>query len=130
MNERIKELREKLGLTQEEFGKKIGSARNTIANYEMGKRTPGNAVILSICREFNVDEKWLRNGYGEMFIQISQKALIYNHFGYLMENASPQKKAVLSALTEMVYYLPDDKWDYIFDQFNECLAEARTEKEG
>ena len=48
MNERLKELRDSLGFTQEEFGKKIGSARNTIANYEMGKRVPSNAVILSV----------------------------------------------------------------------------------
>ncbi len=66
MNTRIKEIREKTGLTQEEFGKKIGSARNTIANYETGNRKPSNAVINSICREFGIREEWLRNGTGEM----------------------------------------------------------------
>ena len=64
MNERLKALRNKLNLTQEEFGKKIGSARNTIANYEMGNRTPSNAIITSICREFGVNEVWLRTGDG------------------------------------------------------------------
>lgn len=66
MNERIRKLRDFLGLTQENFGKRIGSARNTIANYENGSRKPSNAVILSICREFNVNEEWLRLGQGNM----------------------------------------------------------------
>lgn len=65
MNARIKLIREDVGLTQEEFGKRIGSARNTIANYETGNRTPSNAVITSICREFNINEEWLRTGEGE-----------------------------------------------------------------
>ncbi len=67
MNERIKEIRLKLGYTQEKFGEKIGSARNTIANYESGNRCPSDAIIKSICREFNVNELWLRTGQGEMF---------------------------------------------------------------
>lgn len=72
VNTRIKLIRENEGLTQEEFGKRIGSARNTIANYETGNRTPSNAVITSICREFNINEKWLRTGEGEMQATISQ----------------------------------------------------------
>lgn len=62
MNNRIKEIREENHLTQEEFGKIIGSARNTIANYENGKRTPSNTTILSICREFKVNKEWLLYG--------------------------------------------------------------------
>lgn len=73
MNSRIKEIREAEKLTQEEFGKRIGSARNTIANYETGNRTPSNAVITSICREFNVNEEWLRTGEGEMKIERSEE---------------------------------------------------------
>lgn len=67
MNRRIKKIREFSGLTQEEFGKRIGSARNTIANYENGNRTPSNAVITSICREFSINEAWLREGVEPMF---------------------------------------------------------------
>lgn len=73
MESRIKELRKKLGLTQEEFAKKIGLARNSIANYEIGRREPTNAIITSICREFGVNEVWLRTGEGgleNMFVQM------------------------------------------------------------
>lgn len=73
---RIKRLRESKGWTQEAFGKHIGSARNTIANYEMGNRTPSNAVILSICRETGANEMWLRTGEGgdeNMFTKVSRE---------------------------------------------------------
>lgn len=73
MNTRIKKIREKFTLTQEEFGKKIGAARNTIANYESGNRSPSNAVILSICREFKINEEWLRYGTGSMYIAPSRE---------------------------------------------------------
>lgn len=67
MNERLKKLRKILGLTQQEFANKIGMKQNTIAQYEMGRTIPSNAIIFSICREFNVNETWLKTGEGEMF---------------------------------------------------------------
>lgn len=67
MNERIKKLRKALDLTQQEFADKIGMKRNTVANYETGRNEPSAAVISLICREFDVNETWLRTGTGEMF---------------------------------------------------------------
>lgn len=64
MNERIRRVRKEAGLTQTEFGAKIGIKGNTITNYEKGLRTPSDAVIFSMCREFNIDEHWLRTGEG------------------------------------------------------------------
>lgn len=68
MNQRIKLLRKSLDLTQREFGDRIGVKGNTIANYELGRNEPIDAVISLICREFNVSEEWLRDGTGDMFI--------------------------------------------------------------
>lgn len=76
MNERIKMIREYYKLTQDEFGKRIGSARNTIANYESGNRSPSNSVVLSICREFNVNEEWLRDGSGDMFRAEEENSIV------------------------------------------------------
>lgn len=67
MNERIKELRNVLKLTQQGFADKVGTSRSNIACYETGKNTPSDAVISLICKEFCVNEDWLRNGTGEMF---------------------------------------------------------------
>lgn len=67
IGERIKAVRHALDITQEDFSNKIGTARNTIANYEVGRREPMEATIKSICREFNVNYDWLKDGIGEMF---------------------------------------------------------------
>ena len=67
MNERIRELRKSLSLSQTEFGKRLGLKQTTIAGYETRGRVPIDAVISLICREFNVNESWLRNGTGPMF---------------------------------------------------------------
>lgn len=127
MKDRIKQLRKALELTQQEFADKIGVKRNSFANYETGRNTPIDAIIVSMCREFNVNEEWLRTGKGEMFNKMDSTDITYNHFGFIMGNASAQKKAVLSALVEMVYCVPDDKWNYIFHQFQNCLNEAHKD---
>ncbi len=66
MKNRIKQIRKENGMTQVEFGGKIGVKGNTVTNYETGLRNPTDAVILSICREFNINEAWLRTGIGDM----------------------------------------------------------------
>jgi len=67
MQERIKKLRKTLNLNQTEFGEKIGAKQTTVAGWEARGRKPSEAIICSICREFGVNENWLRTGDGEMF---------------------------------------------------------------
>lgn len=69
MKERIKKIRKESGLTQEKFAERLGLKRNTIATYETGKSEPMDSIIVSICREFNVNEEWLRTGKGEMIAE-------------------------------------------------------------
>jgi transcriptional regulator with XRE-family HTH domain len=75
VKERIKELRKFLNLNQTEFGERIGVKQGTIAGYENGMRTPSEAVILSICREFKVNHIWLTEGVGEMFLNLPETLL-------------------------------------------------------
>lgn len=65
MNERIKQIRRDLGLTQTEFAERIGLKQNSIALIESGKRNISDQAVLSICREYGVNEEWLRTGTGE-----------------------------------------------------------------
>lgn len=65
--ERIKKLRETLGLTLESFGEKVGVTRGAISNLEKGNRNLTEQMTKSICREFGVDYIWLTTGEGEMF---------------------------------------------------------------
>lgn len=67
MKDRIKKIRRTLDLTQQEFATRIGSVQNTITGYETGRRVPSSQVISLICREFGVNEAWLRTGEGDMF---------------------------------------------------------------
>lgn len=83
MNERLKKLRKKLDLTQEQFAARLGIKRGAIANYEIGRNEPVDSVVSLICREFHVNETWLREGRGEMFMEddgdfFSALALEYN----------------------------------------------------
>ncbi len=64
MKDRIKKIRKAVGLTQKEFAEKLGLKQNTIATYEMGRISVSDAVIISICREFGINEVWLRTGEG------------------------------------------------------------------
>lgn len=73
MHERLKKLRKALDLTQQEFADRIGMKRNTVANYETSRNEPSAAVVSLICREFNVNEDWLRTGNGEMFLPVDRE---------------------------------------------------------
>lgn len=69
MEERLRLLRKVLNLTQQKFADRLGVKRNTIANYETGRNVPIGSVFSLICKEFNVNEEWLRYGTGNMFIK-------------------------------------------------------------
>lgn len=73
MNNRIKQLRKELGLTQEKFGEKLGLKKNSISQIENGINSLTEQLLLSVCREFNVSKKWLRTGEGEMFIPVPEE---------------------------------------------------------
>lgn len=81
---RIKEIRKLYKLTQEEFGEKINLKQNSIALIETGKRNPSDRTILDICREFNVNEEWLRTGQGEMFIELDREEELASWFGTML----------------------------------------------
>lgn len=68
MNERVKEIRKALQLTQQEFAARLKVRQQTISMIEAGNNYPSEQLIGGICREFRVNEEWLRTGAGEMFI--------------------------------------------------------------
>ena len=75
MKNRLKELRKQLGLTMEEFGSKLGVRKTTISSLENGINNLTEQMILSICNVYNVNDKWLRYGKGEMFIESKESHL-------------------------------------------------------
>lgn len=73
MGERIKALRKAANLTQQEFAERIGLTKNFISLVETGSRIPSERTISDICREFDVNETWLRTGEGDMFVEVPEE---------------------------------------------------------
>lgn len=75
MKERIRELRKHLNMTMDEFGAHIGLSKAAISLIESGRNGARDQTIFAICREFGVNEQWLRTGEGEMFEQTRETVL-------------------------------------------------------
>lgn len=102
MQDRIKELRKTLGLTQQEFADKIGIQRGTYAKYEIGRNEPIDAVIRLICTTFNVREEWLRHGSGEMFVQRDPFDEVYKMVNdMLWDESSELKRRLVTAILRL-----------------------------
>ena len=99
MKERLRQLRKALDITQQEFADRIGIKRNSYANYETGRNTPIYAIILSICREFNVNEEWLRTGEGEMFEELTEQQKILKYTALLLKD---KDSAIANAIQTLI----------------------------
>lgn len=110
MNERLKKLRKALDLTQQEFATRVGSKRNTIAKYETNTNLPSAAVISLICREFNVNEEWLRTGYGDMFLPVDRHNEISKFINQLMQE---EKDSFKNRLISILADLSTAEWEFL-----------------
>lgn len=121
LGERIRKVRRNLDLTQQDFGKRIGIKSNSVSLIESGSRNASDQVILAICREFKVNEEWLRTGDGEIFAPKATNALDalakernLTHGVYLfiekLLNLKPEYQQVFVDLSiEVAAALADDK---------------------
>ena len=121
MNERIKKLRKALDLTQQEFADRIGVKRNTIATYEIGRNTPLDAVIASICREFGASEEWLRTGAGEMFVKVSKNEALAAQIETFLEGGTDSFR---ERLVSLLIRLSPEQWKALEGYFLELTAPA------
>lgn len=102
MHDRIKKLRKALDLTQQKFADSLGIKQNTVASYEMGRIVPSDSTIRLICREFDVNEQWLRTGEGEMFIVLDRDDQIARWAGTVLRDESDTfKKRFVAALSKL-----------------------------
>lgn len=110
MGERVKELRKALGLSGEKFGEKIGVTRSAISDIERGRNGLSDSNILAICREFNVNEEWLRTGMGEMFKDMSLDEEIISFIGDIQwDTSNTFKKRFISAISK----LNEEEWNIL-----------------
>lgn len=121
MNERLKALRKRLGYTQQEMADRLGIKRNTFANYEIGRNKPIDAVITLICKEFGVNEVWLRTGEGgedNMFTKVSDDDQFALSMGKLSATDNKLLQNALITLSE----LDPEKLKIIEEFMKGCLG--------
>ena len=107
MNERIKKIRTALGLSQEEFGKRLSIGKASVSKIELGKNLPSAQTISMICTEFNVNAEYLKDGADvPMFMEEGEEDAVLK----VLMGTDPRKRDTLRALCEM----PQECWDAVF----------------
>ena len=125
MNERLRELRKALGFkNQQEFADALNIKRGTIANYEIGRNEPIDAVVTLICSKFNVNEEWLRTGEGEMFIELTRKDKI---MAWATEALSGQSDDYRNRFVDVLDALSVDDWE-VLANMAEAMANRNKKK--
>lgn len=112
--ERVNAVRKAKEMTMEQFGERIGVQKSAISKIEKDKVNLSEQTIKSICREFSVNEDWLRTGAGgsdNMFIPEDMRYL--STVGKLGNEQNEFKKFCINMLMD----LPDKYWDYIYEEF-------------
>ena len=118
-NDRVKELRKSLGLTQEKFGERVGVKKNTISQIESGVNGVTDQLRLSVCREFNVNEDWLRTGEGSMFVEPDEDEEIARFVGDVLSDQPDFRRRLVSVLARMT----PDEWELLEAKIRELAAE-------
>jgi len=128
IHSRVKEVRKALNMAQDEFGDKIGIKKSSISQIESGKTNPSDLTVRAICREFRVDETWLRTGVGEMFRTSTPDQQIAEFAAMLLEGRAEDafKRKLVSALSR----LDPESWAALERVADEIAAdEAQKKKE-
>lgn len=130
MNTRLHHLRKILKLSQEDFGKRLGVTGASISRLEKGERNITEQMILSICREYNVSEDWLRDGLGDDDCPfIKQEDEVAEAVSRLLDESNPFYDLILDIM--QTFDQLDDKGKQVFCDAAESLAEriAKRKKE-
>ena len=121
MNERIKQIRKALNMSQDDFGKRLGVTRGAITNIELNKTEPKPLFIKLICDTFEVNEEWVFNGTGEMFTQKSRSDIITD---FLADSLKEEDNSFKRRFIEMLANLSVEEWELI-----EKMTNKLTKKE-
>lgn len=111
MKDRVKQIRKDAGLTMEQFGEKIGMKKASVSLIESGRNNPSDSAIKMICREFHVNEEWLRTGEGEMRTALSKKEKIAEFFADVLEDDNSFRTSIVELLAELTV----EDWEYLAD---------------
>ena len=124
MKERVKALRKSLKLSQEAFGEKIGITGSGVSRIESGSHGLSEQNIKLLCASFNVSEKWLRTGCGEMFETVSRDDKVAEFFSDLMEDEPVSfRRRLINVLSD----LNVEQWEVLEKVAERLVAEYEEE---
>ena len=124
MNERIKTLRKTLGLTLEKFGSQVGVTKTAISRIEKGERNITDQMFKSVCREFNVNEEWLRTGEGDMFIKVDDNTQLTNWTSSILAD---EPTSFRRRFASMIASLTDEDWKWLESKANMLIQDSKSE---
>lgn len=124
MNERIRSLIKALKIKQAEFAQRIGVSRPFVSELCSGAKNPSDRTIADICREFGVNEHWLRTGEGDMFVNPSREEEVMRFAATVIRNPSSEfQRQVLSLLAK----LTPEQWQLMEQMARKLLQEQAKE---
>ena len=121
MKDRIKLVLSKTGLTGEKFGARIGVSQGLVSQMCTGRTAPSDRTIADICREFNVNEVWLRTGEGEPFQKETRQEQIMRFATQTVKGSDEFRKAFVSMLAKM----DASDWDSLAKLFDSLADEIK-----
>lgn len=123
ISERIKLIRTHFKLSQSEFGERIGLSRGAVVNLEMNRlKNPGDQTLRYnlICREFGINEEWLRTGKGSMLSAKTEEEELAIWAGrhLKIDSDSFKRRFVLAMMN-----LSDDDWKVLEKYINDMTKD-------
>ena len=124
INDRIKELRKTLRLSQTAFGERIGLGRGSIKGFDEKTTVPTSSQLVVICKEYNVNSDWLNHGTGEMFLERDSDDEINDFLSSIIDDDDKSiRKRFILALSKF----DGDDWATV-EKFLDSFT--KTEKDG
>lgn len=122
IGERISEVIVAAGLKKVEFARRLNLSQPFVSELCSGKNNPSDRTIADICREFNVNETWLRTGDGPMFKPKSRNEELFEFL-----NTAVEEDGIKARLLTVMARLSEDQWELLADMARK-LAEEEMEK--
>ena len=125
IGKRIASIIESLGIKKVEFAKAINVDQSFISQITSGKRNPSDRTIADICREFGVNEIWLRTGEGEMFDPVTPDEELAEFFGDILAGEPDFKRRFIQALSR----LSSEQWEMLEKVATQLVADMQKESD-
>ena len=124
INKRISAIIENLGIKKIEFARRLKLAAPYVSEMFSGKTTPSDRTIADICREFNVNEIWLRTGEGEPFQKLTRKESIA---GFMGDVLASEPDDIRLRVVDILSRLTAEDWEFIEKRLLRLAAEVQEE---